>query len=138
MGATGIPIHRSRLIYGLGMVLVIGIGLLWRSGLLALPAFIAKYGGDALWAFVVFLCFGFVSPRASTVRIGCIAICFAWSVEFLQLYHAPWIDGVRLTRVGRLVLGNTFNGPDLLAYVVGIALGALAERAYLNEKQQTR
>ena len=120
------------------MVLVIGIGLLWRSGLLALPNFIAKYGGDSLWALVVFLCFGFVSPRSSTVRIGFIAVCFAWSVEFLQLYHAHWIDGIRLTRLGRVVLGTTFNSPDLLAYVVGIALGALAERVYLNEKPKNQ
>ena len=138
MGTTAIPIQRSRPIYALAVVLVIGIGLLWRSGLLALPNFIAKYGGDSLWALVVFLCFGFVSPRTSTVRIGFIALCFAWSVEFLQLYHAHWIDGIRSTRLGRVVLGTTFNSPDLLAYVVGIALGALAERIYLNENQKTK
>jgi hypothetical protein len=48
-------------------------------------------------------------------------------VEFLQLYHAPCIDAIRATRPGRLVLGTTFNAPDLLAYPVGIALGAWAE-----------
>jgi hypothetical protein len=132
MGTTAIPIQRSRGIYAVAVVLVIGIGLLWRSGLFALPNFVAKYGGDSLWALVVFLCFGFVFSRASTVRIGFIAVCFAWSVEFLQLYHAPWIDGIRSTRLGRVILGSTFNSPDLLAYVVGIGLGALAERAYFN------
>jgi hypothetical protein len=136
MGTTAIPLQRSRLIYALAVVLVIGIGLLWRSGLFALPSFVAKYGGDSLWALVVFLCFGFVSPRASTVRIGFIAVCFAWSVELLQLYHAPWIDGIRATPLGRVVLGSTFNSPDLLAYVVGIGLGALAERVYFNENQK--
>jgi hypothetical protein len=83
-----------------------------------------------------FSAFGFVSPCTSTVRIGLIAVCFAWSVEFLQLYHAHWIDGIRSTRLGRVVLGTTFNSPDLLAYVVGIALGALAERVCLNENQK--
>ena len=48
-----------------------------------------------------------------------------------------WIDGIRSTRLGRVVLGSTFNSPDLLAYVIGIALGALAERLYLNENQRT-
>jgi hypothetical protein len=137
MGTTAIPIQRSRPIYGLAVGLVIGIGLLWRSGLVALPNFIAKFGGDSLWALVVFLCFGFVSPRTSTVRIGFLAVCFAWSVEFLQLYHAHWIEVIRSTRLGRVVLGATFNSPDLLAYAVGIALGALAERAYLNEGKKT-
>ncbi len=137
MDTTAISIQRSRPIYAAAVVLVIGSGLLWRSGLLALPTFIGKYGGDSLWALVVFLCFGFASPRTPTVRIAFIAVCFAWSVEFLQLYHSPWIDGIRSTRLGRVVLGTTFNSPDLLAYLVGIALGALAEGVYLNQKQGT-
>ena len=137
MSSSTIPVQRSRLIYALAGALVIGTGLLWRSGLLPLPSFLVKYGGDSLWALVVFLCFGFVFRRSSTVRIALGALCFAWSVEFLQLYHAPWIDGIRSTRLGRVVLGTTFNSPDLLAYVVGIALGALAEHVYLNENQKT-
>ena len=136
MATTAIPIQRRRPIYAVAVVLVIGIGLLWRSGVLPLPNFIAKYGGDSLWALVVFLCFGFVSPRSPTVRIGFIAVCFAWSVEFLQLYHAPWIDGIRSTRLGRVVLGTTFNSPDLIAYVMGIALGAFAECVYLNANRR--
>ena len=133
MSTTAIPIQRSRPIYALAVVLVIGIGLLWRSGLLALPNFIAKYGGDSLWALVVFLCFGFVYPRSSTTRIGFIAVCFAWSVEFLQLYHAHWIDAIRSTRPGHLALGSSFNAPDLVAYFVGIALGVLAEYLCLDD-----
>ena len=122
--------------YAVLAALVIATGLLWRSGLLPLPSFVAKYGGDSLWALVVFLCFGFAFRRSSTVRIGLSALCFAWSVEFLQLYHAPWIDSIRSTRVGRLVLGASFNSPDLIAYVIGIALGILAERVCFSEIQK--
>ncbi len=136
MRAATIPIQRSRPFYALAAALVIGTGLLWRSGLLPLPNFIAKYGGDSLWALVVFLGFGFVYSRISTTRLGVIAVCFAWAIEFLQLYHADWIDGIRATLLGRLILGTTFNSPDLLAYVVGIAVGVLAERAYFNGNQR--
>jgi len=136
MRATTIPIQRNRLLYAFAAALVIGTGLLWRSGLFPLPNFITKYGGDALWAMVVFLCFGLCFPRCSTVQIALAAAGFAWAVEFMQLYHADWIDVVRSTRFGRLVLGTTFNSPDLVAYIIGIALGALAERVYVNEKQR--
>ncbi len=71
------------------------------------------------------------------MRIVILAVCFAWSIEFLQLYHAPWIDMIRSTRLGRLVLGRTFNSPDLIAYFVGIMLGALAEIVYLNASRRT-
>jgi hypothetical protein len=70
------------------------------------------------------------------VRIALGAVCFAWSVEFLQLYHAPWIDGIRSTRLGRLVLGTSFNSPDLIAYFIGIAVGALADSFYHNENEE--
>lgn len=130
------PVQRSRLIYALAIALVIGTGLLWRSDLLPLSSFLVKYGGDSLWALVVFLGFGFIFRRSSTVRIALGAVGFAWSVEFSQLYHAPWIDLIRSTRLGLLVLGTSFNGPDLIAYVVGIALGAFTERVYLNANQR--
>jgi hypothetical protein len=130
------PVQRNRLVYAVSIALVIGTGLLWRSSRVRLPDFFAKYGGDALWALVVFLGFGFVFCRSSTVRIALVAVCFAWSIEFLQLYHAPWIDGIRSTRLGHLVLGSVFNVPDLLAYVIGIAIGAFAECVFLHKRQK--
>src|SRR6185436_7538853 len=99
MTTTIIPVQRNRLIYAIATALVIGTGLLWRSGLFPLPDFVTKYGVDSLWALVVFLCFGIAFHRSATMRIALVAVCFAWSVEFLQLYHAPWIDGIRSTRL---------------------------------------
>jgi len=122
-------------LYALLAILVIGAGLLWRSGLLPLSSFLAKYGGDSLWALVVFLGLGFVFRRSATWRTGLGALCFAWSVEFLQLYHGHWMEMIRATRLGHLVLGASFNGPDLIAYAIGIAIGALAECIYFREAQ---
>ncbi len=127
MNSLTTPVRRSRLAYGATVALVIGLGLLWRSDLIPLPRFLAKYGGDALWALAVFTGLGFVIHRSATVWIALGAVSVAWSVEFLQLYQAPWIDAVRSTTLGRLALGTSFNSPDLIAYVVGIALGAFAE-----------
>jgi len=106
---------------------VIACGLLWRSGLIPLPQWLSNNGGDALWALMVFAGFGFLLPRASTLSVALLALTFSWGVEFSQLYHAPWIDSVRATIPGKLVLGNTFNWPDLPAYAVGVVLGVLAE-----------
>ena len=121
------PSSRNRVRYGVLAVAVVAAGLLWRSGFIPLPPVLSKYGGDALWALMVFVGFGFLFPRASTFVVALLALTFSWGVEFSQLYHAPWIDAVRATLPGRLVLGNAFNWPDLPAYAVGIALGAWAE-----------
>jgi hypothetical protein len=119
--------ERSRIVYALLAIAVVAAGLLWRSGLIPLPQWLSNNGGDALWALMVFVGLGFLLPRASTLAVAMLALGVAWSVEFSQLYHAPWIDAIRATTPGKLVLGNTFNWPDLIAYAVGVALGALAE-----------
>jgi hypothetical protein len=102
-------------------------GLIWRSRLIPLTPFMSKYGGDALWALMVFFGFGFLFTRISTVRLSLVSLGFAWAIEFSQLYRTPWFDAIRATRPGHLVFGSTFNWPDLPAYAVGIALGALLE-----------
>lgn len=61
---------RSRPLYALLIVLVIGAGLLWRSRFMPVPPFLTKYGGDALWALMVFVGLGFVFNKASTLRLG--------------------------------------------------------------------
>jgi hypothetical protein len=115
-------------VYAVLVMVVVTAGMLWRSGLIPLPTSLSNYGGDALWALMVFLGFGFLMPRKTTGMIALLALTFSWGVEFSQLYHAPWIDTVRATLPGRLIFGNTFNWPDLVAYALGIGLGAVVER----------
>lgn len=130
--------QRSRLIYALAVTLVIAAGLLWRSDLLPLSPFLAKYGGNALWSLMMFLGVGFLFPSIATSQIAFIALVISFSTEFLQLYHAHWIDSIRSTKIGALVLGSTFNAPDLLAYVIGIGSGVLAECLCGNALQKIR
>jgi hypothetical protein len=106
---------------------VIALGLWIRSGAFPKDSAWVKYGGDALWAVVVFLCIGVACKTSTTLKVGLIAVGVSWSVEFLQLYHEPWIDRIRANFLGRLILGDTFNPPDLLAYVVGIVLAGVLE-----------
>lgn len=122
-----LPPARSRVLHAVLAFAVVAVGLLWRSDFMPLPPFFSKYGGDALWSLMVFAGFGFVFPRASTLSLALLALGFSWCVEFSQLYHAPWIDAVRATLPGRLVLGNTFNWPDLPAYALGAGLGTWLE-----------
>lgn len=102
-------------------------GLIWRSRFMPLPPFLAKYGGDALWALLVFFGFGFLFRRMPTIRLAATSLAVAWAIEFSQLYHSPWIDSIRALRIGHLVLGSTFNWPDLPAYAVGVLLGVMVE-----------
>jgi hypothetical protein len=122
--------------YALAAMGVIGLGLASRSEAVGLPWFVAKYLGDALWGLVVFVGFGFLFPRQSTLLITVLAVGFACSVEFSQLYHPSWLDAIRATRLGGLVLGTpsaTFAWGDIVAYLVGIVCGVIAELAIFHK-----
>jgi hypothetical protein len=121
-------LNRSRFLYVIAMMAVIAAGLWWRSAANPVSPFWHKYGGDALWALLMLLGFRCVLIRASSLRVTLVALAFCFAVEFSQLYHAPWIDSIRATRLGTLALGSTFNAPDLIAYGVGVTLGSVIEK----------
>jgi hypothetical protein len=120
--------RRSLITQACAAAAVIALGLASRRFPWLFPAALGKYPGDALWALAAFVVLGMVLPRASTWRVAALALATAFAVELGQLYHAPWIDAVRATTVGQLVLGSTFHAPDLVAYAVGVGIGMLAER----------
>jgi hypothetical protein len=115
---------RSRWRYAAAAALTIAVGLASRSYHAYLPWWLAKNAGDALYATMVVFGTGFLAPRASTARVALAATAFCFAIELSQLYRAPWIDSVRETTPGRLVLGQGFHAFDLVCYVIGAALGA--------------
>ena len=118
---------RARLLYLIGLVMVIPLGLGSRRYGDSLPDWFAEYGGDTLWAVMVFLLLSLATPTLSVVVRAGSALAFSYAIEFSQLYHAPWIDEIRDTTLGGLVLGFGFLWSDILCYTVGIGVCVLAE-----------
>ena len=52
-----------------------------------------------------------------------------------QLYHAEWIDNIRATTLGGLVLGYGFLWSDLVAYTIGVGVGFLLSLFYGGNKR---
>lgn len=119
---------RSRLRLFAGLVAVIALGLASRRFPWLFPAFLGKYPGDALWALMVFVGFALFKPRAATSVLALLALGTSCLVELTQLYRAPWLDQIRSTTAGHLVLGSTFSWLDMAAYAVGVAVGSLIDR----------
>ena len=116
--------YRSRPLLALGMVLVVGAGLASRRFPAALPAWLGGYPGDALWAVLVFLAVVFIRPGARTSRLAMAALSLAYLVEALQLYQDPWLNAIRATTAGHLVLGQGFDWWDMVAYTLGVGVAA--------------
>jgi hypothetical protein len=118
---------RSRLTYLAAAIAVIVLGLASRKFSRVLPEFLASYAGDTLWALTAFLGIGMLFPSWSTPRVGVVALLFSFAIELSQLYHSPWIDQIRRTMPGALILGYGFLWTDLLCYVVGVSIGCALE-----------
>lgn len=108
-------------------LLVIALGLASRHSFSPFPAMLGNYPGDVLWAWVVLLCVAWLRPAIARVRLVTWSLVIAFAIEFLQLYQAPWIQALRANKLAYLVLGNGFDPLDLLAYVLGIGVGAVVD-----------
>ena len=66
-------------------------------------------------------------PNASIKKVAVLTLLVSYSDEISQLYQAPWLNAIRRTTLGHLVLGSTFSWLDMLAYTIGVAAGATIE-----------
>jgi hypothetical protein len=92
--------------------------------------------GDALWAAMIAWWLGALVPsaRLAVRSAAALAVCFA--VETSQLYHAPFIDSIRHTFAGHLLLGSGFDPRDFAAYAVGVVGAVLLELALVSRSRR--
>lgn len=120
---------RTRFVYLIAATAVCIAGLASRRFRGQLPAFLAEYAGDTLWAVMVFLLVSTLLVGRPILVRAAISLALAFPVEISQLYHAPWIDAIRQTTLGGLALGFGFLWTDLICYSVGVMIGVIAEWA---------
>ena len=126
MTVTGSP--RSRLACASLLIVTVLAGLASRRFPEYQPEFVARYAGDALWAAMVFWGFAILRPGSRARDLGLATLAVSVTVELSQLYRVPWLDAVRATRVGMLVLGQGFLWSDLVCYAAGTALALAIDR----------
>ena len=117
----------------IGLVAVVILGMASRRVQGLFPACLGKYPGDVLWTLAVFLGLAILQPRASTAQLAAFAMALSCLVEFSQLYQAPWINAIRDTVLGHIMLGSGFSWLDMVAYLVGASTGVILDptlRAY--------
>lgn len=121
-------ISKSRLIYGGLTVTAMVSGLLARKLAFLLPGIVNDYLGDGLWALMVFFGCCFLFPKVSPLNQLIMALVVCYLIEISQLYQAEWLNQIRRTTLGGLILGHGFLWRDLLAYTVGVLTGGLISK----------
>lgn len=127
-------IKLNRIFYLLLTVLTMFSGLLSRRLTAYIPDIVDLFLGDALWALMIYFMIKMVFINFTPKKTAILGILFCFTIEFSQLYHSPWIDSIRATAIGGLVLGYGFLWTDLAAYLIGIGVGVLIEVKVLRVK----
>jgi hypothetical protein len=120
--------NKKRFIYLAAALLAILSGLCARAYGPALSPFLSAHAGDALWAMMVYFFLRFLLVRKSLGFAASLSLLFCFGIEFSQLYQAQWINQIRGTSVGALVLGHGFLFIDLLRYAAGIGIAAALDK----------
>jgi len=127
--------ERNRVIYILLVPLLVVCGLLSRSSF-PLPEIFRVYGGDTLWAMLVYYLIAIFLKNRKPHIIGLLSLSFSYFIELSQLYHAPWLDMIRNTTFGALVLGFGFLWSDLVCYTVGVGAALVSDLLIYHYNQK--
>jgi len=123
---------RRKAVYLLLVVVVIAAGILSRK-VAGIPLIV----GDILYAVMMFFVVKFMLVRLSYWKTGLISLLICYLIELSQLYNALWINEIRNTTLGALILGHGFLWSDMAAYTTGtiicILFLSIANRLFRND-----
>lgn len=119
----GDVMRNKRLKYLVLICVIIILGLVSRE-----IAFVPLFVGDVLWAIMIFciIQFIFTNIDIKILFVASLVICYA--VEISQLYQVEWLNNIRMTTLGRLVLGQGFLWSDIISYTLGITIATFIKR----------
>jgi hypothetical protein len=123
--------YRYRYLVAIGLTILLGLSSRRFS---ASESWVHLYVGDVLWTAMFYWIFRWLFISRPLAFSLVLAIGWSFAIEISQLYHRPWLDSIRRTTLGGLVLGFGFLWSDLLCYSLGALLALLLDRVWLNAR----
>ena len=114
------------------MIITMAAGLASRIYGAVLPYWVYEHFGDALWAGMIYFGVRMVFIHSSRAIAVWISVVFSWGIEFTQMIQVPWLNELRSTLWGALILGHGFLVIDLIRYLIGISCIYLIDRFILT------
>ena len=135
-------LDKKRIPYLLTFLILIPLGLYSRIWFRSMEAqceggilcFWGEFAPDALYATMYYVILRWIWIHKSQVWAALWALLLCYAIEILQLYHAEWIDAVRATRLGGLILGFSFLWSDIVCYTVGVVAGWGIDVTFLRNR----
>lgn len=139
---TSKPVHkllstskRVRFYYSIAIMITIVLGLASRIYAYTLPDILSDHAGDALWAIMIYIGIRIIWVHKSLLFAVIFSLLCCYLIECSQLYQAVWINEIRHTMIGGLVLGKGFLWIDLLRYTVGILIAVGLDNMILKSRR---
>lgn len=110
-----------RCVYAAALAVLCAVAIAVRKAHGVSPNFFNTYFPDTAWTMAVYCLLGLLFDRSPLFNlIG--ALLISYLVEVSQLWHPAFLETIRATRIGGLILGYGFLWSDLLCYTVGAFL----------------
>ena len=76
---------------------------------------------EIFWCLVLLLFLNKTTPW----KIAAVVFLITCSLEFLQLWHPPFLEIIRSNFVGKTIIGTSFVWSDFIYYIIGSTVGWL-------------
>lgn len=133
---------KQYLFYPIMILSTLFLGLVSRSSYIPRDTLLGTFGGDILWAALVYWGFALLFRSSLSKRSLKYSLIFSYGIELSQFNKEQWLMDLRATRLGALILGHDFLWSDMFCYTIGIAIAFaidsfLIRREYSFTKQPT-
>ncbi|MBD2518668.1 DUF2809 domain-containing protein [Nostoc sp. FACHB-973] len=109
----------------LSLVIILPIGLLYSHYRYSTGWLNQEVGGifyEIFWCLFAFL---FITTHSSVWQIPLWVLVITCLLEFMQLWHPPFLNSVRSFWWGKMLIGSAFTWADFPYYFIGSGLGWL-------------
>jgi hypothetical protein len=85
--------------------------------------------GGVFYVIFFILLFSLAVPKKRVLFVSLLVLIGTSGLEFLQLWHPPFLEAIRGTFIGVTILGNTFVPSDFIYYFIGGVSGFFLTKA---------
>jgi len=117
--------RKLRICLVLSIAVVTPLGFYFKFGLGKSIPWFSIYGAGVLYEVFFILVFFLVFPgKRSILNVPLWVFIITCLLETLQLWQPPFLQAIRKTFLGAVLLGTTFTWQDFPHYILGSTLGA--------------
>jgi len=107
----------------LSLLIIIPLGLYSKIYNGPAATWVNNSSGGILYVLCFIIFFSLLLRQSKPFKLSLIVFLATCGVEFLQLWHPPFLTMLRSNRIGVTFLGNSFGWSDFPYYLIGAVIG---------------